>query len=166
MFGVSIQSIYIIRLFFSLTIIVPGAPELTLIFVTADSVSFSWTVPNGTVVEGYELKWSIEKQVELRTLSQAMNSYTISELGMYDNTTIEILVTAINDVGRRDSNPLTIHSDFIQNGPKKNSATNINIGIIIGGAVGVFLIGLTIGIIAGIIVFKLIHNCRNRKKRY
>lgn len=38
----------------------PGAPEVTLISTTSDTVTFSWTVPSGTEVESYELMWNID----------------------------------------------------------------------------------------------------------
>lgn len=142
---------------------VPGAPDLILTFVTADSVSFSWTVPNGSVVEKYDLNWSTDKQQHSDSLSGTMDRFTISGLGMYDNTTIRITLTAINGVGSNESTALTIHSDLLQIGSKdRNPVTNI--GFIIGGGVAIFLIGLLIGIMVGIVVLKLIQRCKNRKK--
>lgn len=111
------------------------------------------------MVEEYELKWSIDRQQRSESLSGTMDSYTIPGLNMYDNTTIRITVVAINGVGSSESAPLTIHSDLIQN----NRDTITSIDIIIGGAVGIFLIGLMIGLMVSIIVLKLIQHCRKRK---
>lgn len=111
------------------------------------------------MVDEYELKWSIDRQQRSEFLSGTMDSYTIPGLNMYDNTTINITVAAINGEGSSESTPLTIHSDLLQN----NRNTVSNIDIIIGGAVGIFLIGLMIGITVGTIFLKFIQHCRNRK---
>ena len=145
---------------------VPGAPELTLTSATADSVSFSWTVPRGTVVEKYELTWTINNPQGTYTHSEfvldtAERSYTITGLNSYHNTSIGITVTSFNEVGSSTSHQLLVHSDFLQSGSAMET-TDICSGGLIGGSLGSFLIGLVVGIITGATVFK---NCRNRKNK-
>ena len=146
---------------------VPGAPELTLTSATADSVSFSWTVPSGTVVKKYELTWTANSpQGTTHTesvLDTAERSYTITGLNAYHNTSIGIAVTSFNEVGSSTSPLLLVHSDFLQSGSVMETK-DISIGVLLGGSLGSFLIGLVVGIItgSGAIVF---NNCRNRKDK-
>ena len=148
---------------------VPGAPELTLSSTTGDSLTMSWTVPSGTVVEKYELLWSIEgsqSPVEVRnTVSGSIHSYTVPVLGYFENVTVTITVTAVNAVGSSSSLPLTVHSDVIHNGPTESTNASITVEAIIGGVVGILFVGLMIGTVTVIVVFKLIRNYRKEKKK-
>ena len=168
----------------------PGAPEVTLISTTSNTVTFSWTVPSGTEVESYELMWNIDglqqtthtdslsgttrgsrsipvhksispsPYIMTCTCEQSTpdTSYTITGLDMYDNASIEIIVTVVNAGGRNESTPLIIHSDSLQ-GKAEDDNTATNIGGIIGGVLGSFIVGLVIGgVVAGIIVFKMTQN--------
>ena len=133
----------------------PGAPEITLESASGDSLTVSWSVPSGTVVEMYELMWIIEgpqlQPVEIRnTVSSSTHRYSVPVLNMYENVTVVMTVTSVNAVGSSSSSPLTVHSDIIQSGP--TSEETINIGAIIGGAVGIFLIGAALGITTAIII--------------
>ena len=141
---------------------VPGAPVLILSLTSADSVTVSWTVSSGSVVERYDLMWSITGvQQPLVTFSDtsSANTYTIEGLDVYDNVTVSISVTAVNAVGSNSSTPLIIHSDIPHNRPTESDSededTNITIGAIIGGAVGIFLISLVLGIVTTFVVYKL-----------
>ena len=131
-----------------------GAPELTLSSATGDSLTVSWAVPGGTVVERYEVLWSIEgsqSPVEVRnTVSGSTHSHTIPVLNIYENVTVTITVTAVNAVGSNSSSPLTVHSDIIQCGPRDEET--INTAAIIGGAAGIFLFGVALGIASAIIM--------------
>ena len=149
-------------IFFSPNIPVPGAPELTLTSATSDSVSFSWAVPGGTVVESYDMMWNIEgpQRTTRDTASSTIESYTVGGLDVYDNTTIGITVTSVNVAGTNTSGALTVHSDFLQCGPEESKNEVFNVGVIIGGAVGVFLIGIVTGTVIIIVVFKLTRKCR------
>ena len=132
----------------------PGAPELTLSSITDDSLTISWTVPSGTVVERYELIWSVEgsqQPIVIRdTVSSSTHTYTIPRLGVYENATIAIRVTAVNAVGSNSSSLLTVHSDIVQSGPRDEES--INIAAIIGGAVGIFHFGIGLGIASAIVI--------------
>lgn len=146
---------------------VPGAPELTLTSATADSVSFTWTVPSRTVVEKYELTWTINSpQGTTHTesvLGTAERSYTITGLNAHHNISIGITVTSYNEVGSSTSPLLLVHSDFLQSGSgMETRSRDTSIGVLIGGSLGSFLIGLVVGIITGTMVFK---NCRKRKDK-
>ena len=131
----------------------PGAPEITLESASGDSLIISWSVPSGTVVEMYELMWVIggPQPTEIRnTVSSSTHRYSVPMLDMYENVTVVMTVTSVNAVGSNSSVPLTVHSDIIQSGP--TSEETIDIGAIIGGAVGIFLVGAALGITAAIII--------------
>ena len=144
---------------------VPGAPELTLSSATGDSLTVSWTVPSGTVVERYELLWSIEgsqQPIVVRdSVSSSTHSYTVPRLGVYENVTVTITVTAVNAVGSNGSSPLTVHSDIIQSGPteSKNGVTVVE--AIIGGLV-IFFVGVAISAVTVIVAFRLTRKYRQK----
>ena len=162
----------------------PGAPELSLVSTSADSVTVSWRVPEGTVVERYEIQWRVrdeESQSMSSThtddsLSSSTEQYTISGLQQITNGTIEILVTAVNGAGISSSIPLTLHSNALQrndvpseeNGdlPSEEDSAEpdsdaLSSNVIIGGAVGIFFVSLVIGVLVAVVVLKV---TRSRKK--
>ena len=147
----------------------PGAPELTLESASGDSLTISWSVPSGTVVEMYELMWSIEgaqQPIVIRdTVSSSTHRYTVPRLDVYENATIAITVTSVNAVGSNSSLPLTVHSDIIQSGPTESRDGVTTSGVFIGGLVGIFFIGLTIGMVTVIIVFRLTRSCRKEEEK-
>ena len=150
-----------------LVVIVPGAPELTLVSTSRDSVSVGWELPTGTVVEEIELQWRVREIGQLSqstthtdSINPPTNQYTISGLEGLENGTVEVVVTAINGAGRNASNTLTIHSNALRNdGPTTTTTTTttttegptsssdgVHIGALIGGAVGIFLLSIVLGI--------------------
>ena len=122
-------------------------------------MTISWTVPSGTVVDRYKLMWKIDEvqqTVPSETLPGTANRYVFPGLDVYKNATIEITA------GENRNQPLIFHSDILQNSSEiACTATNTNIGAIIGGAVGIFFVGLVIGIVT-VTIFKHIQKVRNR----
>ena len=170
-------------------VIVPGAPELTLVSTSRDSVSVGWELPTGTVVEEIELQWRVREIGQLSqgtthtdSLNPPTNQYTISGLEGLVNGTVEVVVTAINGAGRNTSSTLTIHSNALRNdgpttteGPTRNTdsvsdseeddntdSVSVNLGAIIGGAVGIFLASVAAGVL---IAFAVLTISRNRQKK-
>ena len=91
---------------------VPGQrqPSVTVVTTTSTSISLSWNVPSGSVVNSYEVMWQ-----ELSSGDEANDdggsgsittstSYTIQELNSL--TIYNITVTAINDDGIAVSKPI------------------------------------------------------------
>ena len=77
-------------------------PSVAVMSVTATSISLSWSVPNGTVVSSYEVKWQVLNNTSGSAIQNkdggsgtsgriASNSHTIEGLEM--NTTYNITVT-------------------------------------------------------------------------
>ena len=154
---------------------VPGAPELSLVSTTADTVTVSWRVPEGTVVKNYEIQWRVREGESLsmttahtdESLSSFTDQYTISGLQQIANGIIEILVTAVNKAGSNTSAPFILHTNTLRNSPtteESSSSNNINIGIIIGGAVGISLISFVFGI-AILCVCALLMLRRNKQNK-
>ena len=141
----------------------PGAPELILRFASGDSVTVSWSVPSGTVVELYELMWVIEgppQPVEIRNIvSSSTHRYSVPVLGLFENVTVTITVTSVTAVGSNSSLPLAVHSDIIQSGPREST------GAFIGGLVGIFFVGLMMGMVTVIIVSRLMRSYRKKKEK-
>ena len=142
----------------------PGAPDLTLTSVSGDSVTVSWTIPSETVVERYDLMWSIEgpqQPILIRdTVSGSTQRFTVPGLDEYENATITITVTSVNAAGSNSSLPLTLHFRGSKTTNSSNGITTIE--AFIGGVVGSFVIGLTIGTVAAFIIFKFTLSCRKR----
>ena len=149
--------------------LVPGSPQLSLISISTDSVTVSWTVPTGTVVEYFDLQWSVEEDQRPITTSTdrvATNRYTVSGLRHSDNAKIYIVVTASNGAGRNSSTPLTIHSSILQSqgpegGSTNNNASTIHLGALIGGAVAIFLVSIA----AGTFISFVVHKCSQKYKK-
>ena len=141
-------------------------------------MSLSWTLPSGSVVETYKLEWKIlgEHQPIIslsETLSSSTDKYTITGLREYDNVTVKVTVAAVNDAGSNTSVALTLHSAVLH-GESRNcedkddtcstSTSTVAIGVIIGGAVGIFLGGLILGCVIVVVVCRVIRNCRKKSK--
>ena len=108
-------------------------------------------------MESYEIQWRVregESQSMTTThteesLSSSTDQYTISCLQQIANGTIEVLVTALNGAGSNTSAPFILHTNTLRNSPtteESNNSNNINIDIIIGGAVGISLVSFVFGI--------------------
>ena len=97
-------------------LLVPGAPELRLSSATEDTISFSWTVSAGSVVDRYEVIWEIDDRpfVMFRdtVLPTSFNTYTVTGLMDYGNITLSIFVTAYNAAGSRTSPRLCVEANF------------------------------------------------------
>ena len=149
----------------------PGAPALALVSTTVDSVTVSWSVPTGTVVDNFDLQWNVEREQQPETtftemVGGSIHRYTISGLSGLQNATVKIIVTAINGAGTNTSTPLTLHSDILRNmdsegGDTDGADTSISFGALIGGAVGIFLVSIA----AGILIAFVAHKCRENMKK-
>ena len=106
--------------------------------------------------------WEIrgQQQATLQdTVSNTTHSFTIARLKEYDNATVQIMVTAVNEVGTAGSNLLNVHTDSLSRDGSTESE-DYSIGAIIGGAVGVFLTGALTGVVIVIVTIKVIQKCR------
>ena len=84
---------------------VPGQPSVTVNSTMATSISLSWSVPMGSVVESYVVMWERDisagecndEDLNTTTISGSSTSHTIMELE--ENSTYTITVTASNGAG-------------------------------------------------------------------
>jgi len=83
----------------------PGQPSVTVISSTATTISLSWSVPNGSVVESYVVTWEKNDSNNSTTITDGSTSYTITGLEAEANYTIT--VTASNGAGRAVSDHLS-----------------------------------------------------------
>ena len=79
---------------------------------TATTISLSWSVPSGSVVDSYEVMWERDTSGECpdedegsATITDGSTSYTIT--GLEEDSSYTITVTATNAVGSAVSHPLT-----------------------------------------------------------
>ena len=90
---------------------VPGQPTVSLISTTATTISFSWTVPSGSVVTEYLIEWQRDTSVGCSDKDQDSDtitdtSYTIN--GLEEDSRYTITVTASNTAGSSEvSNSVT-----------------------------------------------------------
>ena len=95
----------------------PGQPRVSIVSITATSISLSWNVPSNSVVTSYEVMWRAlisstdtavtDSDKESGTSGSITDtSYTIEEL---ESATIyNVTVTVINVAGSTDSHPIII----------------------------------------------------------
>ena len=83
----------------------PGKPRVTVILSTATTISLSWSVRNGSVVESYEVTWGRDGIRSSTTITDGSTTYTIRELKAEAN--YMITVAARNGAGRAVSDPIT-----------------------------------------------------------
>ena len=85
----------------------PGQPSVSVTSITATSISLSWSVPSGSVVNSSEVMWrEASSGNEGTSGSLTDTSYTIHQL---ESTTIyTITVTVSNPAGSTDSQPIII----------------------------------------------------------
>ena len=81
--------------------------------VTTTSISLSWSVPSGSVVESYEVQWSSDQCPEDRedsstTLAGGSYNYNISHLRPGTNYTVS--VTASNSAGQNSSGNISMET--------------------------------------------------------
>ncbi len=97
----------------------PDAPsELTVIIVTATSITITWTQSSDIFIDRYEISYmytvrrcSASPGQGMNTLSSSARSYNLMSLN--EDSTYIITVTAINDEGSRSS---TITADTSTSG--------------------------------------------------
>lgn len=73
------------------------------------SLSFSWSIPSGSVVDRYKLKWESSDCPDIHqgsddVLTESTRSYRISS-GLRNGTSYTVTVIAINSVGNSSSDP-------------------------------------------------------------
>ena len=81
----------------------PGQPSVTVSSTTATTISLSWSVPSGSVVDSYEVVWETDSSATITDGS--ITSYTIT--GLEEETNYTITVTATNAAGSAASEPVT-----------------------------------------------------------
>ena len=86
----------------------PGQPSTSVTSKTATSISLSWSVPSGSVVDSYEVMWQRDTSGECpdedegsTTITDGSTDYTITELE--EDSTYIITVTATNFIGNTSS---------------------------------------------------------------
>ena len=79
---------------------------------TATTISLSWSVPSGSVVDSYEVMWERDTSGECpdeyegsATITDGSTSYTIT--GLEEDSNYTITVTATNPAGSAASDPVT-----------------------------------------------------------
>ena len=92
----------------------PGMPSVTVVATTADSIILSWNVPNGSVVDSYEVMWQRDTSVGCsdedegsgtRNTNSIITGYTIS--GLEEDSLYRITVTAVNSIASIVSETVT-----------------------------------------------------------
>ena len=80
----------------------PGQPSVTVSSTTTTTISLSWSVPSGSVVDSYEVMWETDGS---STITDGSTSYTMA--GLEEETNYTITVTATNAAGSTASEPVT-----------------------------------------------------------
>ena len=82
---------------------VTGQPSISVTGMTATSISISWSVPSGSVVESYEVMWQRDTSGECSdedegstTITDGSTSYDI--MSLEEDSSYSITVTATNAV--------------------------------------------------------------------
>ena len=85
---------------FSCVVTPPGQPSVRVYDATATSLSLSWSVPSGSVVDSYEVEWISDEcpdYVDEGSETITDTGYIIE--GLYDGIRYLITVTATNVAG-------------------------------------------------------------------
>ena len=147
----------------------PGAPELRISSAMSDTVSFSWSVPSGSVVDSYEVNWDRDHDRFAsfhEELPASANNYTVNGLEGYGNTTFSIFVTAHNSAGSKTSSTLHVAANFAQGnsssmtGGSSCDSDGDNIAIIGAAVAGCVILAITV-----VIVALLIYHYKSKLKR-
>ena len=86
----------------------PGQPILTVVYTTATSISLSWSVPSGSVVDSYEVMWtSDECPDDILNSSSTITDTSHIIGGLRGGTSYSITVSATNSVGTAYSDSVT-----------------------------------------------------------
>ena len=91
-------------------ITVPDKPVIVSNQTTETTISISWSVPSGSVVEQYEVEWSSHQcpDGQVETVTRNSSDFTVSNLWPETNYTIS--VSAINSAGRSTSDNQTLQT--------------------------------------------------------
>ena len=92
-------------------ITVPDKPVIVSNKTTETTISISWSVPSGSVVElEYEVEWSSHQcpDGQVETVTRNSSNFTVSNL--WPETNYIISVTATNSVGKSTSDNKTLHT--------------------------------------------------------
>ena len=85
----------------------PGQPSITTVgSTTATTISLSWSVPSGSVVDSYEVMWEGHGTRGSTTITDGSTSHTIT--GLEGDSSYTITVTATNAAGNIATHPLSI----------------------------------------------------------
>ena len=163
--GIQASYPYIIICFEYCYYAVPGIPKLRLSTASASSISFSWTVPAGSVVDHYEVTWEIEHNQAAvfrdTVFPTNLNNYTVTGLKEYGSTTLSISVTAHNAAGSISSPSLCTAADFAAASPDQDHDASCD-GAIIGATVaGSVIIAIAL-ILVALLVF--CYKLKSKKK--
>ena len=89
-------------------------PSVSVVTTTATIITFSWSVPSGSVVTSYEVMWQRDTSVgcseedgSSRTITTNSISTAIAISGLEEDSLYRITVTAVNSFGSMTSNPVT-----------------------------------------------------------
>ena len=86
----------------------PGEPTITVDGTTATSISLSWSVPSGSMVDSYEVMWTSDEcpgDVDEGNATISGQRYTIKHLR--EGTSYRIVVNATNSAGAVQSDTVT-----------------------------------------------------------
>ena len=124
--------------------LVPGSPKLRLLSATTNTVFFSWTVPNGSVVDYNEIKWEVERDHTATfrdtALPTSFNSYTVTGLQDYGNAIVSISVTAHNAMGSSNSTSMHVAANLVT----ENSGTHVTVAASVGTVIAGLLISISV----------------------
>ena len=75
----------------------PGQPSVSVVSTTATSITISWSVPRGSVVDSYDVMWERDTSGECpdedggnATITGGSTSHTIMEVEEYSSYTITV----------------------------------------------------------------------------
>ena len=148
----------------------PGEPKLQLYHATDNSVSFSWTLPPGSLVDSFEVKWDrnhLQFATFRDTLPPSSNNYTVTGLKDRDNATYTVTVTACNGVGKTTSASMNFLANFAaanSGGVSERSEGGSGEG---DGAMiaGIVTAGLVVLAIAAVLLGLLVYHYKTRSRR-
>jgi hypothetical protein len=143
-------------------------PELQLDSFQPDSVTFSWSLPPGSVLDYFTANWTIQNNSKTAQLSDILpstsNSYTLTGLKDYSNANYTITVTAFNGVGNSTSSRMKIRSNIDTACGVSGSVTSdsevVDKALIAGVVVGV----VVVLVIATAVLGLLVYNCKSQKQ--
>ena len=84
----------------------PGQPSVTVSSTTTTTISLSWSVPSGSVVDSYKVIWEGDGTRSSTITTGGSTSYTIR--GLEEDSSYTITVTATNAAGSAPSYHITI----------------------------------------------------------